>query len=77
VTRAEAIAALVAQDVARWGEGERAASQRLHQRRSRGQALNTLAARAELAGADNWRELRAEADSALTDSDRRELREGG
>jgi hypothetical protein len=43
VTREEAIAKLVDLDVAKWGEAERAASQRMRSRLSHGRALNTLA----------------------------------
>ena len=77
VTRDEAIAALVAQDVARWGEAERAASQRRHGRATHGLALNTLASRAEMAGAPDAVALRAAADRTLTDADLRVLRHGG
>ncbi len=72
----EAVALLVEQDVAKWGESEREASRRLHSRRTYGLALNTLAARAELADQPNP-ELRAAADAALTDDDWRVLRQGG
>jgi len=75
-TREEAIQALVAQDVARWGEAEREASAMQHSRRSLGIALTELANRAELAGAPNAA-LRAAADAALTSSDWRWLRQGG
>lgn len=74
--REAAIAALVDQDVARWGEKERAASQRMHSSRSYGLALNELANRAELSGNPDP-ELRAASQSALTDTDWRELRNGG
>jgi len=74
--REAAIAALVAQDVARWGESERAASQRSHGSRSLGLALNALANRAELRGVADAA-LRAAADAALTDADWRILRRGG
>lgn len=75
-TRDAAIAALVEQDVARWGEGERAAAVRAHQGRSYGLALNELANRAELAGAPD-KALRMNAEAALTAEDRRVLRDGG
>lgn len=76
-TRHEAIDALVELDVARWGEGERDASRRIHARRTYGRALNTLANRAELAGSADAAELRAAADQALTADDLCDLRKGG
>ena len=76
LAREAAIEALVEQDVARWGERERAASMRLHGALTYGRALNALAARAELAG-EPYAELRAAADAALTAADWRELRQGG
>ena len=75
-TREEAIAALVEQDVLRWGEGEREASRSLHIHRSYGLALNLLANRAELADAPDAA-LRAAAMAALTDADWRWLNQGG
>ena len=45
MTREQAIAALVEQDVARWGEAERIASQHAHGKRTLGLALNELANR--------------------------------
>lgn len=74
MTRAEAVARLIEQDVARWGESERAASARLHAKLTRGRAINALANRAELSGDPDAAQLRAEADAALTASDRAELR---
>lgn len=76
-TRESAIAALVEQDVTRWGESERAASARIHGQRTYGLALNTLAGRAELAGDPGAAALRRAADAALTDDDWRALRQGG
>ena len=75
-TREEAIAQLVEQDVARWGEAERAASQRAHLSRSYGRALNELANRAELADAPDPA-LRAAARAAMTSADRDGLYQGG
>lgn len=43
MTRDEAIVALVERDVARWGESERAASQRRRGALSHGRAINALA----------------------------------
>jgi hypothetical protein len=75
-TREEAIEALIGLDVARWGEGERGASRKMHAPRTFGLALNELANRAELAGHPDS-ELRAAALAALTDCDWRKLRQGG
>lgn len=76
MTRAEAIAMLVEQDVARWGEHERAASTASHCARSLGRALNELANRAELDGVPDA-QLRAAANAALTSDDHDDLRKGG
>ena len=76
-TRKAAIAMLVEQDVAKWGENERAASRRAHGHKTIGLALNTLAARAQLSDADGWPELRAAAEENLTDADWSSLRDGG
>lgn len=84
--REEALDALVAQDVARWGEAEREASRRLHGRQTYGLLLNTLYARAALAADAAGRDpeqdpdvvaLRDAASKALTDADWRVLRQGG
>lgn len=75
-TREEAIARLVEQDVARWGERERGAAQRIHGQRTYGLALNALANRAELAGEPDL-ELRRAAKAALTSADWEILRQGG
>ncbi len=78
MTRAEAIARLVDLDVARWGEGERAASQSLRSRLSHGLALNSLAHyECWRAGGPIDTALAAEAMAAMTAADRRVLREGG
>lgn len=87
MTREQAIAALVEHDVARWGEGERAASARAHSARSIGRALNELANRAEHpalhgdtpmpAGLPAPAELRRMARAALTAADHAALRRGG
>jgi hypothetical protein len=77
-TREEAIAAIVNQDVDRWGDSERAASAQMHSKSSLGLALNTLYARAELAGrADEAAALLAASTAALTPADRRVLAAGG
>lgn len=76
MTREQAISKLVEQDVAKWGEGERTASQRAHAGRTLGLALNALANRAELDDAPD-RALRAAAKSALTAADRASLKKGG
>lgn len=75
-TREAAIAILVNQDCAKWGETERAASERTHQKRTLGLALNELANRAELSGTPDA-DIRAAANKALTDADWRVLRNGG
>lgn len=75
-TREQAIAALVESDVLKWGEAERADSQRQHAARSYGLALNELANRAELAGQPDTA-LRAAAARALSDADWRYLHTGG
>jgi hypothetical protein len=51
MTVEQARAKLVEQDVARWGETERAACERAHSAKTLGLALNELANRAELDGA--------------------------
>ena len=78
-TRDEAISQLVAQDVARWGEGERAASESMHRGNYKtfGAALNALAARAEIAEAPEAPALRAAANAALTSADWSGLMQGG
>lgn len=75
-TREEAITLLVAQDVARWGESERAAAERMHAGRSYGRALNELANRAELDG-EPCEALRTAARAALTARDEHDLAQGG
>jgi hypothetical protein len=76
MTREEAIARLVQQDVDRWGESERPASERAHAFRTRGLAVNELANRADLAGDPGAAALRRQAKAALTDDDRDWLRNG-
>lgn len=75
-TKEAAINALIEQDVAKWGESERAASMRQHAGRSYGRALNELANRAELADAPNPAMRRA-AKLALTSGEKADLRNGG
>ena len=81
MTREEAIERLVALDVAKWGEHERAASRRAHNALSHGRAVNALGARLTLSdNADEARKgsaLMAEAKGLYTEKDRRELRRGG
>ena len=77
MTREEAIAKLVEQDVARWGEREREASQQSHRFRTLGLALNELANRADLWFGAPDAELRKAAKAALTPDDRYYLRKGG
>ena len=76
MTREQAISVLVAQDVEKWGESERQASERSHAKRTLGLALNELANRSELFGVPNA-ELRRRATEELTDSDREWLSKGG
>jgi len=68
-----AISILVDQDVAKWGEAEREASQRQHSQRSYGLALNELANRAVTADEPNA-DLSKAAKKALTKTDRAFLR---
>ncbi len=69
-----AIAELVEQDVARWGEKERAASEAQHAGQSYGMALNALYARAELAGrTSEAAALLAASRKALSAADRRTI----
>ena len=75
-TREQAISMLVEQDVAKWGESQRAASQRMHADRTIGLALNELANRAELADQPDV-ELRRSAKQALTANDWSWLKKGG
>lgn len=77
--REEAISAMVDLDVARWGEAERAASERLHRENypTFGLALNALAHRPEYDYGDDWLECVAESKHALTSADRARLRQGG
>ena len=74
MSREEAIAKLVDLDVAKWGEAERAASQRMRSRLSHGRALNTLA-HYDLDHIDAA--LAEEAKRTMTPADWRELRQGG
>ena len=74
MTREQAIAALVERDVAKWGEAERAASERLRGRLSHGRALNSLA-HYDVDNIDH--ELAQAAKSVMTDDDERALRQGG
>jgi hypothetical protein len=76
-TREDAIEAIAALDAARWGEAERAASRRIHGRKSYGLLLNTLARRPEYDFGGAVPHLVAAADAALTDDDYRILRAGG
>jgi hypothetical protein len=76
-----AIDALVELDVARWGEGEREASRRLHRssKPTYGLALNSLAHRAEYdyGDAPQAQDLVDAANRALTPEDRHSLGQGG
>lgn len=83
MTREEAIDVLVEQDVARWGEDERAAALRLHSGLTHGRAVNSILARARMADArPEWDrrdigDLRRLADRVLTEADRAAIRSGG
>lgn len=74
MTREEAIAKLVELDVAKWGEGERAASQRCRSCLTHGLALMSLA-HYDIDNIDT--DLVKEAKAVITAGDRRELRKGG
>jgi hypothetical protein len=71
-SREEAIFKLVEADVRRWGEGERAASQRLRGSLSHGRAVNALA-HVDVDHVDD--DLAAMALQIMTASDWRELRQ--
>ncbi len=78
MTKDEAIATLVEQDVQKWGEAERAASHEMHASKTLGQALCQLYSRAELAGDTAAAAiLSAAANASLTRADRRWLKTGG
>ncbi len=73
-TREWAIAQLVERDVAKWGEHEREASQRMRGRLSHGRALNSLA-HYDIDNIDH--DLAAEAKRVMTAQDWDELYNGG
>lgn len=78
MTREQAIAELVEQDVQKWGEAERQGSYDMHKGKTLGLALAALYSRAELAGdTARAKELDALSDAALTKADRRALKQGG
>lgn len=73
-TKEQALERRVALDVAKWGEGERDASRRLHQSRSYGLLLNSIAhANVDMIDV----ELAALAKVILTSADHRVLSQGG
>jgi hypothetical protein len=74
LTRDTAIAKLVEHDVAKWGEAERVASQRMRSQLSHGRALNTLA-HIDLDHIDE--DMARDALSVMTTQDHRDLRDGG
>ena len=76
-TRDEAIEALVALDVAKWGEQERDASRAMHRGnlRTYGLALNALAHRPEYDYGDSAPALVAAAKAAMTGDDWSALRD--
>jgi|GEM_PF-4837520 len=73
-TRDAALERRVAIDVAKWGEGEREASRRMHGRRSYGLLINSIAV-ADVENIDE--ELMRLAAAVMTADDRAELRKGG
>lgn len=76
-TREEALEAIAELDAQRWGESERAASRRLHEGRSYGLLLTTLAHRTEYDFGAKVPHLVAAAEAARTIYDVNELCEGG
>lgn len=74
LTRQEAIAKLVELDVQKWGEQERAASERIRGELSHGLALNALAV-FDLDNID--KQMLADAKRVMTAQDRKALRRGG
>ncbi len=73
-TRADALAARVAIDTARWGDDERDASIALHGRRSYGLLISSIAV-ADCCNIDE--DLMRLAAAVMTAADRAELSEGG
>lgn len=74
MSREQAIDRLVELDVAKWGEGEREASRRMHGKRSHGRAVNAVA-HYDLDNIDQA--LAAEARALFTEDDLADLRRGG
>jgi hypothetical protein len=78
MTREQAIAALVERDVAKWGDSERAASERRWSDSSHGAALNSLGSALLLDGEKETGErLMLEAKLLLTAADHRRFAQGG
>lgn len=85
ITREEAIRELIDQDVARWGEKERAASERQHGELSHARAVNRLGARLVLGEESGWpydlergrNLMKAALNLPYTPEDRALLRQGG
>lgn len=84
MTREQAIKILIESECSRWGEAERDAAMRMHNKRSVALAINEVANRIELeawekhmpSGLDS-NALRAAAKKLMTSDDRRVLRRGG
>ena len=74
MTREQALEKLVELNVAKWGEGERAAARRLNAHKSLGLLMNSIAY-FDINHIDPAMEKAAEL--ALTSADRAELRKGG
>lgn len=78
ISREDAIAMLVEQDVAKWGEGEREASKRQHAKLTHGLALNSLYSRAYLDGREEEAKKYQKMSKAVrTSADEASLRKGG
>jgi hypothetical protein len=73
-TKEQALDRRVDMDVAKWGEGERAASRDMHRRRSYGLLINSIAV-ADVDHIDE--ELMSLAAAVMTTADYAELRKGG
>jgi len=72
-TPEEALDAIAALDVARWGEAEREPSRREHAHKTYGRLLVTLAHRPEYGYGDRVPHLVEAAEAALTPADRKAL----
>ena len=78
ITREQALDALVALEVARWGERERASSRQMLVNKSRGLLINSIVHHQSHGYGDAFDDATKKiAKNQLTDSDRAELRKGG